>query len=226
MSEDMIRVDELRNQSIAEMNLIEQLTDIIDTIEKASQRLGDMLQALRDEKYELVKKGYEFVRMVKENAQSKKEQAMEYLVRISPNLMYKEIFMLTLNHLDTLAQSVDELGFKVALAAKLRIKCSSLPDVTNMYNTITEMLSLLRQESKNLSINPKLSLEQHTKIVSLEDKIDNNYRKLDETIMGKTSEMALSEALVLKDVIDLIEGAADKIRETSYGLKYIALHRF
>ena len=225
MSEDMIRVDDLRNQSIAEMNLIEQLTGIIDTIEKASQRLGDMLKALEEEKYELVKKGYEFVRAVKEEAQEKKEQAMEYLVRISPNLMYKEIFMLTLNHLDTLSQLIDELAFKISVVAGFGLKCNNLDKITEMFSDIREMLVLLRQESKNLNINPRQSLEQHDKIKTLEDKTDNNYRKLDEIILGNNP-MSITEALILRDVITLIEEVADKIRETSYGLKYIALHRF
>lgn len=226
MSEDMIRVDELRNQSIAEMNLIEQLTSIIDTIEKASQRLGDMLNALQEEKYELAKKGYEYVRIVKENAQEKKEESMEYLVRVSPNLMYKEIFMLTLNHLDALSQIIDELGFKVSLVARLKTKCSSLTSINEMFSKIKEMLSLLRQESKNLNINPKQSLEQHSKILSLENTVDQNYRSLDEKILENRDQLQAVEALLLKDVINLIEDAADKIRETSYGLKYIALHRF
>ena len=226
MSEDMIRVDELRNQSIAEMNLIEQLTSIIDTIEKASQRLGDMLNALQEEKYELAKKGYEYVRIVKENAQEKKEESMEYLVRVSPNLMYKEIFMLTLNHLDALSQIIDELGFKVSLVARLKTKCSSLASINEMFSRIKEMLSLLRHESKNLNINPKQSLEQHSKILSLENTVDQNYRSLDEKILENRDQLQAVEALLLKDVINLIEDAADKIRETSYGLKYIALHRF
>ncbi len=226
MSEDMIRVDELRNQSIAEMNLIEQLTSIIDTIEKASQRLGDMLNALQEEKYELAKKGYEYVRIVKENAQEKKEESMEYLVRVSPNLMYKEIFMLTLNHLDALSQIIDELGFKVSLVARLKTKCSSLTSINEMFSKIKEMLSLLRHESKNLNINPKQSLEQHSKILSLENTVDQNYRSLDEKILENRDQLQAVEALLLKDVINLIEDAADKIRETSYGLKYIALHRF
>jgi len=227
MAEDIIRYDDMRSHSIAEMNLKEQIADILNTIEKEMSRTGEMFSSLLEGKCELVKKAYELVRALKEEAQKKKEGTMEYLVRVTPNLLNKEMYMFALIHLDTLSQQIDELAYKLAMAASFN---TGLPEPLGaqfgeLFASLSEMIRLLRDEAKQLIVSggSERVLEYHDKILVLEEKVDEKQRKL----LGELLRIAppLPTLFILKETLDTLESSSDRIREASHVFRYLALFR-
>ncbi len=226
MPEEVIRYDDVVNQSIAEMNLIEQLTKIIDPIEREASRLLEMSKSLVEGKNELVKKAYEYIRKTKEEAQNLKETTMEYIVRLTPSLINKEIYIMALSHLDKLSQLIDEIAYKMTLVARMNIEIDrGLGDkIDSMISKMYNMVKDLQQESKQLGVNPRKALAYHDEICSGESEIDEAYREAEISTVN-SSALGCLEKMVLKELIETIENTADTIRDASYDFKYLALYR-
>ncbi len=226
LPEEVIRYDDVVNQSIAEMNLIEQLTKVIDPIEKEASRLLEMSKSLVEGKNELVKKAYEYIRKTKEEAQNLKETTMEFIVRLTPSLINKEIYIMALSHLDKLSQLIDEIAYKMTLVARMNIEIDrDLGDkIDSMISKMYNMVKNLQQESKQLSVNPRKALAYHDEICVGESEIDEAYREAEISTVN-SSALGCMEKMVLKELIETIENTADLIRDASYDFKYLALYR-
>ncbi len=226
MPEDMIRYDDVMNQSIAEMNLAEQLARILSIINNEADRAHEMMKSLIEGKNELVKKGYDYVRQLKEEAQQQKESTMEYIVRVTPSLITKEIYMFSLSNLDQLSQIIDSITYRLTIIAysKINMDDYTRDKMYEMFVKAREMIADLFQAAKHLNINTKKTLELHNKIQLKEDEVDELYRKLELSVIEKYSKDVYS-LMILKEVIDLIEELADIIRDASHDFKYIALYR-
>ncbi len=226
MGEEIIRYDDIMNQSIAEMNLAEQLSGIIDIIVRESDRASDMIRGLIEGKRELVKKGYDYVKNLKDEAQEKKESAMEYIVRVSPSLITKEIYMFSLSNLDKLSQAIDSISYRLTMIAysDIVIDKGIAESIKEMFEKTHNMIEDLFQAAKHLNINTKKTLELHERICSMENEVDETYRNLELQIIRKYSEDIYS-LMILKEIVDLIEDTADLIRDSSHDFKYLALYR-
>jgi uncharacterized protein Yka (UPF0111/DUF47 family) len=226
MPEDMIRYDDVMNQSIAEMNLAEQLVGIIDVIVKESARAYEMACSLKEGKKELVKKGYDYVRQLKDEAQDRKEATMEYIVRVTPSLITKEIYMFSLSNLDKLSQIIDSISYRLTIIAHSNVTLDQeiLENIVSMFSKIRVMIDDLFKAAKNLNINTKITLELHDRICSKENEIDEDYRKLELNVIKKFSE-DIYTLMIVKEIVDLMEDTADLVRDASHDFKYIALYR-
>lgn len=229
MAEEYFRPDEMINQSIAEMNLTEELAGILDILAKMSLRISELFQALCDGKVELVKKGYEYVRSLKEDAQIKKEKTMEYLVRVAPTLLNREVYTFTLYHVDTLSQQLDELAFKLSISAPelVRIDKSICQESINVIHKLREMISGLQQSSKSLNINKTKTLETLSKVINNENDVDSVYRLLEQSLLEKMSSQkdCLLPYTLMREVLNFAETTADLARDIAYDLKYIVFYR-
>ncbi|MCC6009870.1 MAG: hypothetical protein LM588_02600 [Fervidicoccaceae archaeon] len=229
MAEEYFRPDEMINQSIAEMNLTEEIAGIIDIITKEGLRLTELFNALCGGKVELVKKGYEYIRSLKEDAQLKKEKTMEYLVRVAPSLLNREIYTFALYHLDTLSQQLDELAFKLSIAASELSKVDGdiCLEATRVVQKLKEMLDYLLASAKSINVNRTKALELTNRVINYENDVDIVYRSLEQRIiekMAQSREFLLAYSL-MREVLSFAEGTADLARDIAYDLKYIVFYR-
>lgn len=229
MAEEYFRPDEMVSQSIAEMNLTEEMSGILDIITKESVRITELMNALCDGKVELVRKGYEYVRSLKEDAQLKKEKTMEYLVRVAPTLLNKEVYMFALYHIDFLSQQLDEFAFKLSLAAQELVKAERgvCEEGLRMVYKIREIVEALLLSSKSLNINRTRALEAANTVILGESEVDSIYRSLEQKLMGLSSGhhgSCLAYCLA-REVFALAEQVADVARDIAYDIKYLILYR-
>lgn len=229
MAEEYFRPDEIINQSIAEMNLAEEIAGIIDIITKEGLRLTELFNALCGGKVELVKKGYEYVRSLKEDAQLKKEKTMEYLVRVAPSLLNRETYIFTLYHLDMLSQQLDELAFKLSITAMelSKIDNDTCLEAASVIQKLKEMLDNLLSSAKSINVNRTKALELTNRVINYENDVDIIYRSLEQKIiekMSQTREFLLAYTL-MREVLSFAEATADLARDIAYDLKYIVFYR-
>jgi len=229
MADEYFRPDEMVSQSIAEMNLTEEIAGILDLISKESVRVAELFQALCEGKVELVRKGYEYVRSVKEDAQLKKERAMEYLVRVAPSLLNREIYAFALNHIDSLSQQLDELAFKLSIAAPELVKIDRelCVEASSVASKLREMVSGLLQGTKSLNINKNRAMEALTAVVNGESEVDSVYRSVEQKILERLASEARYAVpyLLMREVMGFAESVADVARDAANDLKYLVFYR-
>ncbi|MEM0021603.1 MAG: DUF47 family protein [Fervidicoccaceae archaeon] len=218
--------DEAVQSSIAEMNLFEQLQKILSVVDAEGKRLEEILSMMNEGKLELAKKGYEYVKQLKDEAQRIRESTMEYVVRASPALLTKELYMFSLSHLDRLIQIMDSIAYRVTIIAQSGVGLDG--DVREKLMLISSkslgMVGDLFQEAKLLSTNMRGIIDIHESINAKEEEVDQIYRSLVLEIIKKYSRDLFS-LMILKEIIDLVEDLADIIREASHDFKYLALHK-
>lgn len=227
MPEGIINLnDEAIQSSIAELNLSEQLQKILSAIDAEAKRLGEIIASMNEGKFELVKRGYEYVKQLKDEAQKLKESTMEYVVRVSPALLTKELYIYSLSHLDRLIQIMDSIAYRLTILAESGIELDGgiKERLIGMSNKSLNMVAELFQEAKMLSSNAKMILQVHDSINTKEEEVDQLYRGLVLEIIRKYSKDVFS-LMLLKEIIDLVEDLADIIREASHDFKYLALYK-
>ncbi|MEM4035284.1 MAG: hypothetical protein QXU97_01515 [Fervidicoccaceae archaeon] len=215
------RSDEI---SIAELNLREEFVEILDIIEKETARVVEMATTLSEGKIELVRKAYDNVRALKEEAQKKKEEVMEYLIRVSPNLLNKEMYVFAMLHLDSLAQYIDELAHRLTLLTNFNDEGASkevLEGLLQMSGGLLQMVRKLREAAKSLAAGRSKLHEIHAEILASEDEMDLKYRKMLLRILENTRN--LPHLFLTKEALSVAEEASDKIREASHVFRYLAL---
>jgi len=227
MPEEFINLNnEALQSSIAEMNLSEQLQKILSAVDSERKRVEEIILNMREGKYELVKRGYEYVKQLKDEAQKLREGTMEYVVRVSPALLTKELYIYSLSHLDRLIQIIDSIAYRLSILAESGIELDggTKERIIEMSSKSLGMVADLFQESKLLSTNARMIIEVHEGINSREEEIDQIYRGLVLEIIRKYSKDVFS-LMLLKEIVDLVEDLADIIREASHDFKYLALYK-
>lgn len=226
MQGDTMRTDDIVNMSIAEMNLAEQIAKILSTISQESKRLEEIVKSFADKNMEGVKRGYEYVRHLKNDAQKTKEETMEYVVRLSPTLVTKELYIFSLANLDRISQLIDSIAYRLSILAYSNATVGDeLKDQFVSFSFASlSMVEKLYNEAKYLSSNPRKVGEIHMEINRIEEDVDQMYRELELEIIKMFSKDVFS-LMIVKEIVDLIEELADKIRDASYDFKYLALYK-
>ncbi|MEM4567738.1 MAG: phosphate transport regulator, partial [Sulfolobales archaeon] len=74
------------------------------------------------------------------------------------------------------------------------------------------------------SVNPRKVGEIYSNIVKLEDSVDDFYRHALVDVV-KSKEFDAGDLVLMKELIDKLEDAADHLKDVGTNLRYISLHR-
>ena len=127
------------------------------------------------------------------------------------------------------AYIVDDIaGFITGIAFRLsNIRTSSLKkgnfddDLRDLIGMTVDAIFKLNEMARALSINPASVIELAQEVQKLERQIDAKYRSI---IIKVLNELAVTkDILLLKDVVEGIEGMADKCQEASDSITILAL---
>ena len=127
------------------------------------------------------------------------------------------------------AYIVDDIaGFVTGIAFRIsNIKLSSLKkgkldeDLGQLVEMVVDTIFKLNEMARALSINPASAIELAQEVQKLERQIDARYRAI---IIKVLNELAVTkDSLLLKDVVEGVEGMADKCQEASDSITILAL---
>lgn len=226
MAEEYYSPDDLRKASIAEMNLIEMLKSITRTVEGTFTEVNDIVLSFLGGQLETVKTRYVKARYLKNQAEELKDKTMEYLVRVSTSLLYKDVYRIVLTDLDKIAQNLDAVAYRLYLLADkgYTLKGTIVDRVKEFMNNIRKEIAGLGSSIEMLAINPKKAIEHASEIIRMEEEVDQEYRELELIVFeGYADNIPL--LLVLKEIVDLLEETSDLARDAADNIKYIALHK-
>ena len=226
MAEEYYNPEDIRKASIAELNLIEMLKNVARQAEDTYTEVNGIVVSFLNKQLDVVKTHYVKARHMKNQTEELKDKAMEYLVRVSTSLLYKDVYRYVLIDLDKMSQNLDAIAYRLYLLADrgYTVYEGVAIDIRGFMDKIREQLSVLTTAIEMLGINPKKSLEEAERIIRMEEDADQNYRELELKIFEEYNEK-IPLLLVLKEVVDLLEETSDLARDAADNIKYIALHK-
>ncbi len=226
MAEEYYNPEDIRKASIAELNLIEMLKNVARQAEDTYTEVNGIVVSFLNKQLDVVKTHYVKARHMKNQTEELKDKAMEYLVRVSTSLLYKDVYRYVLIDLDKMSQNLDAIAYRLYLLADrgYTVDEGVATDIRGFMDKIREQLSVLTTAIEMLGINPKKSIEEAERIIRMEEDADQSYRELELKIFEEYNEK-IPLLLVLKEVVDLLEETSDLARDAADNIKYIALHK-
>ncbi len=223
-----IRMDDVTDvsdrQSIAESNISESLRRQIVSFTTLARTLLEIIDVFKEGKMYFVEKRYELLRHQKDEIENESISLTEYIVKVAPGLLNKELYVFVLNDLVRASEHIEAAAFRVLLLSNG--KGSELMEkfydkVTSMISDLISMASTV--ESMVMKINNTKAVSQlYRDIVKLEVSIDETYRELGlETL--KYLEDGISRFILIREMIDKIESAADLLKRMGAYIRVISL---
>jgi len=226
MAEDYINLNDPRSQSLAEVSLIEQLQAIARQVDEALREARLLIDNYLEGRLEVVKTKYDRVEMLKNKCEELKSKAIEYLVRVTPSLLNKDIYRTIIIALSKISQDIDSATYRTKiLASKNKVLDT---DTTKMVKEILEEFSKqynkLLDTIRILGINPANAAKTADEVLKIEETIDKLYREAS-LMLYENLENDIPVLLITKEFVDLIESASDLVRDIAENIKYLALHK-
>ncbi|MEM0361955.1 MAG: DUF47 family protein [Sulfolobales archaeon] len=229
MSEEALRYELSvgSNESIAESNIVERVKGLIRDVAQEFREVLSQVKDLSDGKLELVKVRHERIRSIKNTIENNSITIVEYIVRVSPALLHKDIYISIVNGILKSAESCEATSYRaLALSTKGTTKISDMLYLLleSMIKNSINMLEELDNMLTFISVNPRKVGEIYSNIVKLEDSVDDFYRHALVDVV-KSKEFDAGDLVLMKELIDKLEDAADHLKDVGTNLRYISLHR-
>lgn len=154
-----------------------------------------------------------------ENLRRKMTRAVS---EIGTLMVYREDVLRTAYIIDDIAGYINGIGFRLYNIKITSIKKGKFDlDLKELVNMVVEAIFRLNEMARALSINPETTIEMGQEVQKLERKIDETYRKVIVKALDEISN--IKDLILLKDIVEGIEGMADKCQAASDSLTILAL---
>ncbi len=230
MAEESIRLESTissEKESIAESNITEQLVLMVRKASDVYKELALLLKDLDDMNKPGVEKRYSRVKLLKDGVEEAGISLTEYIIRVSPTLTFKDVYVEIVQDLIRFAEHAEASANRSLLLVTKGFE--KLPDSIYAYLDAVvrknlEMLDVVSLMITKLRSNSKQARELYQRIITLENSVDDLHREIGlETIKYYSNDVG---ALILvKELADKLEDAADILKRVGTNLRYIALHR-
>ena len=220
--------DEKLKISLAELSLSEQLLGLARHVEDVVKETASVIEGLVEGKVENAKLLYERINGLKNQAEEMKDSTLTYIAKLGVALDTATYYKNVALALARIAQLMDGAAYRAKLLAELESKPQLSPEVSRslkeaiatLLETYSQLLSAIRQ----LSDNPRQSIERAKRVVGGEEKMDTVYRNFLYTIYRETGS-GIGKMLLLRDLIDFIEDAVDTARNAAEDILFLAMYR-
>jgi uncharacterized protein len=154
-----------------------------------------------------------------ENLRRKMTRAVS---EIGTLMVYREDVLRTAYIIDDIAGYINGIAFRLYNIKMTSIKKGKFDlDLKELVNMVVEAIFRLNEMARALSMNPERTIEMGQEVQQLERKIDETYRKV---IVKALNEIPnVKDLILLKDIVEGIEGMADKCQAASDSLTILAL---
>ncbi len=218
--------DELET-SLAEMSLTEQLLALARNVNDAIRDAINAVVDFTDGNYEAVRQRASKVRGYKNGAERVKDNIIYYLARLSYFLPLHDIYRQMVLQLDRIAQNSDAIAYRLSVLvseANPKISKSFASKLSSMANLVSNEYSSLLTAIRLLQENPRRSIDEAKRTMSIEEEVDQKYRELELAVITELKDDMVS-LMLLREIIDLIEDTADVIKDTAENILYLALYK-
>jgi uncharacterized protein len=162
------------------------------------------------------------IRSTEEVVENRRRKMTRAVSEIGSLMVYREDVLRTAYIVDDIAGYINGIAFRL-----YNIKISSIKkgkfdhDLKELINMVVEAIFKINEMARALSMNPQSTIEIAQEVQVLERKVDEAYREI---IIKALNEIPnVKDLLLFKDVVEGIEGMADKCQAASDSLTILAL---
>jgi uncharacterized protein Yka (UPF0111/DUF47 family) len=138
-------------------------------------------------------------------------------------IVYREDVLRTAYIVDDIAGYISGVAFRLANINMSALKKGKFDeDVKHLIAMVIDAIFKLNEMARALSINPNRTIELAHAVQKLERQIDTAYRSV--IVRALNEILPTTELFLLKDIVEGIEGTADKCQEASNSLAILALN--
>lgn len=217
---------EERRESLVEMTAIEQVVNMCRIVRDEINELYLMMRNYNNVESAELSKHYDKVRGIKNKGEELVVLTLEYLVRSSEVAYYSSSYINIVKILDRVLQQIDAVAYRVYLAHENKIILYK--DVLDTFIRIIDLekkeIEKLEEALLKIRLSPKVVLEVVNNVFSIEEDIDNIYRKSLFEIYSRYSGY-ITALLIFKDIFEHLEDISDFIKSAGEEIRYLALSR-
>ncbi len=201
------------------------------TLAVLQDEIGKLLNAGRDlaTVYSLVVKGdtkgvqpyLESIRNTEEEVENLRRKITRDVSEIGSLMVNREDILRTTYLMDEIAGYTSGVAFRLSTVKPAVLKKDFEVGIKALLDDVIEMIFKLNEMARALSINPLTAIEIAPAVQKLEKQVDEKYRALESKALSDVANV--KDLLLLKDVLEGIEGMADKCLETADSFTILAI---
>ncbi len=230
MAEESIRFDEGRireQESIAESQIMEQIMSMMRSAADEYRELLYMFKDLDEGKNVAVERRYRKIRSIKDSVEDAGIKLMEYVIKVSPALMFKDVYVTIIQDLVRVAEHGEAAAYRNLLLSNKEFE--RLPDtlyalLDAMLRKLIEMIETNSDMLMKVTSNHRRVGELYLKLMKEENSVDDLYRESGLKIIRSYGN-DVGTLILMKELFDKLEDAADILKRVGTYIRYISLHR-
>ncbi len=200
---------------------------MLRNVEEIYRELIFMFKDLDEGKAMAVNKRYSRIRIIKDDVEDMSINLMEYVIRVSPALTFKDVYVSIIQNLVRAAEHGEAAAYRNLLLSNKEFE--RLPDnlyalMDAMLRKLIEMIDINRSMLSKVGTNHKQVRELYLKLIKAENAVDELHRESGLEIIRKYSG-DVGALILIKELFDKLEDAADILKRVGTYIRYISLHR-
>ena len=163
----------------------------------------------------------EKMRNTEEEVENLRRKITRDVSEIGSLMMNREDILRTAYLMDEIGGYMTGVGFRLSVIKPSVLKKEFSNEIQSLVDMVVEELFRLNEMARALSMSPLNAIEIAPAVQKLERQVDEKYRLLTMKALNEVS--SVKDMLLVKDVIEGIEGLSDKCLETSDSFSILAL---
>jgi uncharacterized protein Yka (UPF0111/DUF47 family) len=162
------------------------------------------------------------IKEVRNNVDAARRTVAQELAEIGAILMSREDFLRFTNLTSEIADFCEGIAFRLMeiMDRKWKVSLEIRKDLMSFSEAVFETISKLRETAMTLNYGSTKTLEKAREVEVAEQAVDDLYRELEVKILN--GKLEIPALLLLRDVIALLEDAADKAEDASDAARIVA----
>jgi uncharacterized protein Yka (UPF0111/DUF47 family) len=162
------------------------------------------------------------IKELRDSVDAARRAVAQELTEIGAILMSREDFLRFTNLTSEIADFCEGIAFRLLeiMERKWKVSLEIRKDLMSFSEAVFETVSKLRETAMTLNYGSTKTLEKAREVEVAEQAVDDLYRELEVKILN--GNMEIPTLLLLRDVIALLEDAADKAEDASDAARIVA----
>ena len=162
------------------------------------------------------------IKKLEEDVDAARREVSRELAEIGAILMSREDFLRLTNLTSEISDFCEGIAFRLLeiMEKGWKVPTDIKEDIANLSDAVFETVSKLRETIMTLNYGASKALEKAREVEAAEKIVDDLYRDLEVKIVN--SKMNIPPMLLLRDVVRLLEDAADKAEDASDAARILA----
>jgi predicted phosphate transport protein (TIGR00153 family) len=197
------------------------LQDESSKLVNAARSLLNAYTMMLNEDNKGVHSSMERIKGIEEEIESLRRKITMDVYEIGSLMVNREELLRTIYLMDEIAGYMSGIAFRLSVL-RANIFNGIDKDVQSLLDLLLDEIFKLNEMARALSVNPMVVIEMSPTVQRLEKQIDEKYRAL--VVKGLNNFTDSRDLILLKDVLDGIEGIADKCLDASDHMIILALN--